>query len=420
MWLVVEVHRVGCRRCGVRTERLPILAGKAHYTRVSLTDLLEHTKGSEEVVMSRASLINRLELSDDLEEIYQWFYENEMTDGLPIIPPTEERVERMVRASRHDPEEIIAVIPPRQGVATVEAIAANAVMAGCRPEYMPVLIAAARAMQDPALNLPAFQGTTAGFALLVLINGPIRKALNVNCAGNAWGQGFRANATIGRAVRLMTTTIGGTYPQKSDRSTQGNPGKYSLCIGENEEASPWEPFHVERGFDRNDSTVTLVGMGSQCGWEHSRSNDALDILTTVTNTIPVIRLAQASLIAFAPEHAADVARGGFTKQEVKQFLHEHFRKPVAFLKKLGCFSPQRIPFLPKVMNLQHDDTVVPLSRSPNDFMILVTGGAGHVSLLAEVSGPFSRDPRALQPLAPDSPQLFDARPTTVKIEANSL
>lgn len=337
--------------------------------------------------MARDSLLaDRLGLSDDIEKVFDWFYENELTDGLPIIPPTEERVERMVRASGHDPDEVLSILPPRQGAATIEAVAANAVMAGCKPEYMPVLVAAAKALGDEALNLRGIQCTTGGYALLVLINGPIRNTLEVNCAGNAWGQGFRANATIGRAVRLMVTTVAGIYPQKADKGTQGNPGKYSLCLGEYEEVSPWEPFHVERGFDAGDSTVTVVGAMSDGWWQHNKNNDALSILSNLAYSIPVRGPTRQLLICICPERARDIGQGGFSKQDIKQFLYEHARKPVWFHKMMGNWTPEWNRFYPRLVNLEDDHAMIPTTLSPNEYMIIVAGGAGAISPFYELSG----------------------------------
>src|SRR5262249_24111947 len=158
-----------------------------------------------------------------------------------------------------DPEQVLGMLPPRQGEATVEKLAINAVMAGCLPEYLPVLIAAVEAVADPDFNLDGVQATTHPVAPLIVVNGPLARRLNINSGYNCFGQGFRANATIGRAMRLVLMNVGGGLPGTGDRSTQGSPSKFSYCIAENEEANPWEPLHVERGFPRDVSTVTVSG-----------------------------------------------------------------------------------------------------------------------------------------------------------------
>ena len=181
------------------------------------------------------------------------------TDGLPIVPPTEARVREFLRHTKRDPREIVGVLPPRQGEATVEKIAANAVMAGCKPEYMPVILAALEALGDPLFNLDSVQATTHPVAPLIVVNGPIARQLEINGGYNCFGQGFRANVTIGRAVRLVLMNVGGGLPGSGGRATQGSPAKLAYCVAENEAESPWEPLHVEAGLPADTSTVTVFG-----------------------------------------------------------------------------------------------------------------------------------------------------------------
>ena len=179
-------------------------------------------------------------------EIFDLYYEKGWTDGLPIYPPTEAAVGEMLRYTDRSPQDVVAIIPPKNGAATVEKIAINAVMAGCRPEYLPLLIAAIEAIVRPEYNLYGRQTTTHPGAHLVIINGPIRHELDVNCKHNVFGHGWRANATIGRALRLVLINVAGNKPGVTDMATHGHPGKYSFCMGEDEEGSPWTPFHVDR------------------------------------------------------------------------------------------------------------------------------------------------------------------------------
>src|SRR3990167_5362018 len=166
----------------------------------------------------------------------------------------------MLRTTRLAPETVIATIAPGFGAATIERIAINAVLAGCDPEYLPVLIAAAEAVAAPEFNLQGIQSTTNPGAVWLIINGPIARRLGVNSGNNCLGQGNWANATLGRALRLILQNIGGALPGEMDRATQGQPGKYTFCCTENEERNPWEPLHVERGFARERSAVTVVGV----------------------------------------------------------------------------------------------------------------------------------------------------------------
>ena len=200
-----------------------------------------------------------VELPDSLEEVYEYVCSQKWGDGLPIIPPTEERVWKFIDYIDREPDEILGEMPPVDGIVTIEKIAINAVMAGCLPEYMPVLIAAVEAMLEPEFNLQAIQATTNPAAPLAIINGPIRHQFNINCGRGCLGPGWRANATIGRAIRLILINIGGGLPGVTDKATHGMPGKYCFCFGEDEEGNPWEPLHVERGFDKETSTVTIAG-----------------------------------------------------------------------------------------------------------------------------------------------------------------
>ena len=191
---------------------------------------------------------------------YEHAYEQGWTDGLPIIPPSEELVQRFVAATSRDAREIIAVLPPRSGVATVEVIATNAVMAGCRPEYMPLIIAAVEALTDPAFPLELIQVTTNPMTPLLLVNGPIRKQLDINYGAGCLGPGWRANATIGRAVRLILLNGGGALPGIYSKSSFASPLRYTYMLGENEEESPWDPLSVSLGFGADEDVITLAAV----------------------------------------------------------------------------------------------------------------------------------------------------------------
>jgi hypothetical protein len=309
----------------------------------------------------------------DVDAHYQ---ERGWTDGLPIVPPTEARVGEFLRQTTRDPREIVGVLPPRQGEATVEKIAANAVMAGCRPEYLPVVLAAIEALADPLFNLDSVQATTHPVAPLVVVNGPIARALGVQAGYNAFGQGFRANVTIGRAVRLVLMNVGGGLPGAGDRATQGSPAKIAYCVAENEAESPWEPLHVEAGLPAGSSTVTVFGAEGPHNIQDHFSNTALGVLRTVAGA-----MGQAGsnnllgrggpLLSLGPEHAATIAKEGYSKQQVKAFLFEHARFP---LQRLGLeYQRQQIERWGVV---DAPDTMVPIVRRPEDISIIVVGGAG--------------------------------------------
>jgi hypothetical protein len=203
--------------------------------------------------------VPRIAAPADIETFYALARERRWTDGLPLIPPTVERVERMLAHTERNRYDVIARVAPAFGAATVERIAANAVMAGCAPDAIDLLIAAVDAMSAPELNLQGMQATTNPAALWLIVNGPVAERLGVNNGPNCLGQGAWANATLGRALRLVMQNIGGAQPGEMDRATQGQPGKYSMCCAEIEREGGWEPLHVERGYARGESTVTLVG-----------------------------------------------------------------------------------------------------------------------------------------------------------------
>ena len=186
-------------------------------------------------------------LNEDIDAI-EYYFEQGVTDGLPVVPPTEERMQLMLAATSQAADEVVALVPPNFGEASIEKIAVNAVMAGCKPEFLPVVIAGVRAMCDERVSLHGVQGTTHTATPLFIINGPVRQQLDINCAAGVFGSGWRANATIGRALRLIMLNIGGAHPGEIDKSTMGHPGKYTYCIGEYEEQNPWEPLHVEHGY----------------------------------------------------------------------------------------------------------------------------------------------------------------------------
>ena len=182
-------------------------------------------------------------------DLVEWYFEQGWTDGLPVVPPTRERIDEFVAALGGDPAFVECKVPPRHGNLSREVLAINMVMAGCKPEYAPVVRAAMLALTAKAFNLNGVQATTHMAAPLLIVNGPLASAIGMNGDCNAFGSGNRANATIGRALRLVLLNVGGGRPGDLDKSTLGHPGKYTYCVAENEAASPWAPYHVEKGFD---------------------------------------------------------------------------------------------------------------------------------------------------------------------------
>ena len=309
-------------------------------------------------------------------------YETGWTDGLPVVPPTKARVQEFIDYLKRSPDELIGEIPPLGGKATVERIAVNAVMAGCLPEYMPVVITAIEAMMNDRFNLRGVQCSTGIHCPLVMVNGPIAKELNINSGYNCFGQGWRANATIGRAVKLVLVNLGGAFPGEINKSTFGHPGAYTYCMAEDEDANPWEPFHVEDGFSETDSTVTVYPAEAPHNIMYHAANPR-DFLTVLADSMCTLGNVQMyvmgdTFVVLGPEHARMLAEAGWKKRDVRQFLFEHARKPVRLLRRGG--PPQgdvrRDLFWPRFVDPNDDDQMVPVVRRVENINIIVAGGAG--------------------------------------------
>ena len=326
---------------------------------------------------------------DDLLDFQAWLMERGWGDGLPAIPATPERVEAMLAGTRRPAGDAVAVLSPRLGCATVERVAVNAVLSGALPEHLPVILAAVEAVSQPAFNLQAVQTTTHPCSPLVIVNGPLAARLGINGGGNALGQGHRANAVIGRALRLVLQNVGGARPGREDRATQGHPGKYSYCVAENEAASPWEPLSVERGFAREISTVTVCGSEAPHNINDHGSSTPEGILTTVAGSVATvgsnnIYLGGEPLVILGPEHAATVAGGGWSKNDFKRALWERAQVPLA------RFDPSNIERFAVIHPAGFKDrppqTLVPIAREWSDIMIVVAGGAGKHSVFVPTFG----------------------------------
>jgi len=341
-----------------------------------------------------------LECEDDFDAVNELVRGRGWGDGLPVVPPTSSRVERMLAYCYRPWNEPVAKIAPRYGEATPLRLAANAVMAGCRPEYFPLLVAAVEAMCEEPFNLYGIQATTHLCAPLVIVNGPVAKELDINSGHNAFGPGWQANATIGRAIRLALVNIGGAIPALGDMSTFGAPSKYSYLVAENEEASPWEPLHVERGLPREASAVTVIGAECPHNVNDHESITAEGILTTIagtmlaTGTNDVYYHAQ-PLIVMGPEHAKTVAGGGMTKADAKRFLHEHAHLPMRRFSKENIERRLRVTWKER-LGAADLDAPVHMVQRPEDILIAVIGGAGKHSAVISTFGATKAVTRALK------------------------
>jgi hypothetical protein len=294
------------------------------------------------------------------------------SDGLPLMMPTEDAVERFLVVARGI-NEPFPPITPRRLVPTLKSLAANAVMAGCKPEYFPAVLAGLRAVLIEDYNLHGTLATTHPCAPMMLISGPIRNEIGLNCGANCFGQGWRANAAIGRALQLILSNVGGAKPGITDRSTQGSPAKYTFCFGENEEESPWEPYHVRKGFARSDSVVTTMAAEPPHNINDHGSNSAEGILTTIAGTISEVGSNNIYgkgpfFVVLGPEHAATIHRDGLSIPDIQHELHERSRIPVSRVSNENreAYKDTR----PIVDNHYY------LAPTKDDIHVLVAGGPG--------------------------------------------
>ncbi|OGL07846.1 MAG: hypothetical protein A3I17_04930 [Candidatus Rokubacteria bacterium RIFCSPLOWO2_02_FULL_72_37] len=320
------------------------------------------------------------------------FCARQWCDGLPIIPPTPERVQAMLAGA--PAERVLGALPPLWREATLEKLAVNAVMAGCEPAAFPVIVAAVQAMLDPAFNLYGVQATTHPVAPLVIVHGPLAAEIGVHAGSGCFGPGFRANATIGRALRLILMNVGGAWPGRHDMATQGSPAKFTYCVAERADA-PWKPL-------REDNAVTVFGGEPPHNVNDHVSTTAAGILATVADTAVSLGsnvgwfLAQSQLlIVLGPEHAATIAGDGLTRADVQRYIFEHARLPLRTLKLGGMWGMQDWPAW---MNAARDDeALLPQVSSPDDVFVIVAGGPGkHSSVVPNCT--FSR--AVSRPIAP--------------------
>ena len=320
----------------------------------------------------------------DPADLIEYYCAQGWTDGLPVVPPTPASVAAMVAALGGDPDRLEARVPPRWGNLTREVLAVNLVLAGCRPEYAPVARAALLALASGPFNLHGVQATTHMAAPLVVVNGPVRRAIGLNAGANVFGSGFRANATIGRAVRLVLLNVGGAWPGGLDKSTLGHPGKYTFCIAENEEASPWAPYHVEQGYRPDNSTVFCIAAEGPHSVTNHVANDPRGILDSIASAMSTIAHNNAvssgsCAVVIGPEHAAAIAAQQWTRQDVRRYLWSAAGvswDDVTFGGRYGKIYNRNLPRWYR----RAPGARIPIVPSPDDVHLFVAGGeAGRFS-----------------------------------------
>jgi hypothetical protein len=334
-----------------------------------------------EVHESRPPEAKQVRVPNDLSTVLDFLRQSGWTDGLPVVPPTAELVSEMVAATGRPADEVVAVLPPDDGEATVECIAANAVLAGCAPQVAPLLVASVEAVATREFNLLGVQATTHPCAVLVIVSGPAAAEAGIAGGEGCLGTGFGTNLSLGRALRMILMNIGGAVPGRTDRSCQGSPAKLAYCFTENLVASPWAAFLADQGWSEADSAVTVVAAEGPHNIQDHTSQTAAGILDTVASAMRNVgcndfavqlgstlragtrRFRSRPVVVLGPEHAQTIAREGFTRTDVQRHLWEAAR-----------ILPSEIPH--EWVGAARIEDRVPLLGGPEDVILLVAGGIG--------------------------------------------
>jgi hypothetical protein len=359
---------------GERPDSVARRSRQAFEQLVSLIEGAASATSQTVVAGGPATTVDDLDLTvdDSPEALLAEFTRRAWCDGLPIVPPTPERVAAMLGG--RDGARVLGSMPPLWRQATLEKLAVNAVMAGCEPAAFPIIVAAVEAMLDPAFNLYGVQATTHPVAPLLVVNGPYGRQIGLHSGSGCFGPGFRANATIGRAIRLILLNVGGAWPGRYDMATQGSPAKFAYCIAENEAASPWAPL-------RAGDVVTVYGGEGPHNVNDHVSTSAMGILANVADTAVSLGsnvgwyFSQAQLmVVLGPEHARTIAGDGLDRADVQRFVYENARQPLSLMRLGGMYGMQ--DWLPWMNATSDPDARLPRVPSPEDVFVLVAGGSG--------------------------------------------
>ena len=339
------------------------------------------------------------------ERVNQVFLENRWSDGLPLVPPTLEAVRWMLTGTSRPPDEVIGAVAPKRGMATIEKIAINSVMAGAKPEYLPVILAAMEGFLDRNYDLGHVTASTGSFIPIIVVNGPMARELDMNSGIGFLGHGWRANSTIGRAIRLCWLNLGHTWPAENDMALVGRLASYTFfTFAENELQSPWEPYHVSLGFKPEDSTVTVstvagsyssAGGGAVIPWTGQGILDRIISTVSWVSTYAGGVYSMKHVIAFHPECATELAQKGFTRKSLQEWLYENSRVPYdrlspSTIKEVQLMvddrriRPDRIPVFKEALT---PGGKIPIVQSPDDFKIIVVGGVPGYTLQFYYGGP---------------------------------
>ena len=322
--------------------------------------------------MTTAGERSRLEEQSDTIEAIEECYRLGWTDGLPVVPPADYKVAEMLDHVGLDGGEPLLELAMRRRVLTAANAAACAVMAGCLPDYFPVLVTALRALDEETNIVHSVSASTSSPVPTLVINGPIRQRIGINSGHGLFGPGTRANTSIGRAIRLIFINGFDARPGTLDRGTMGDVGKFGLCIGEDEESSPWEPLHVERGLQPGDSAVTVASGHGPVTVNSRHGSTAESILLSFADTMGCAALAAGWpcqwILVVGPEHALTLKEGGWSKSDIRGYLMENGERSVKQLKRMGVYPGESLP--------DDENTMAQPARVPGDIIIMAAGGSG--------------------------------------------
>jgi hypothetical protein len=323
-----------------------------------------------------------VEVSDSPEALLDFLEERGLGDGLPVLPPTERRVAAMLEHATGDPDDVLFTLLPRAGIVTRRVVAINAVLAGCRPETFPVVLTALRALAEPEVNLRGVNATTHPVAPLVLVSGEVVKSAGFWGGVGAFGPGNRANATVGRAVRLAMLHVAGAKPGFGDAATHGQPAKYTFCAAENVDESPWESYPRSRGIDVPSTVTVHCGEGPHNVHDAEAAGDPALILDKIASAMTSLGQNNAPIsqaeyfIVLGPEHAASIARAGLSRKDVQSYLFDRARMPAAVFRR----HFQELAWT-QWMKTVADDHPLPMTAEPDNIRVVVSGGPGKHSLV---------------------------------------
>ncbi len=330
---------------------------------------------------------------DNTVDEFEFFLEKEWSDGFPVVTPTEARVARILTGTSRDPEEVVGNIPPAMAPATVRTVAIHALMAGCKPEYLPVVLGAIKLMLGEEFNLNGVQGTMHGVAPLMVVNGPYAQQIGLHGGNGCFGPGFRANASIGRAIRLMLLNLGGGIAGVGSATVFSSPLRYTACLAENTERSPWETIAVSRGYQPGDNVITCAMVESPRLCYDDVSEEPERLLTGIADSMAALsswnmHVRSDMMVAMSPEQATLCAKAGLSRGDVHRKLRETAGRTVRDLKRGGNWRRERA--LKINVDPDNDDAFVPTIKDERDLHLIVAGGWGPLTAVCHGWGGGSR------------------------------